>query len=79
MAQAKQSSNPLALAVLVLLFERPMHPYEMAATLKMRNKAGEHQVALRLALHRDRRPAAGWADLGPGNGPRWPSARADDL
>jgi DNA-binding PadR family transcriptional regulator len=33
----KQSSNPLALAVLVLLFERPMHPYEMAATLKLRN------------------------------------------
>ena len=38
MATAKQSSNPLALAVLVLLFERPMHPYEMAATLKIRNK-----------------------------------------
>jgi DNA-binding PadR family transcriptional regulator len=35
---AKQSSNPLALAVLVLLFERPMHPYEMAATLKIRNR-----------------------------------------
>jgi DNA-binding PadR family transcriptional regulator len=31
-------SNPLALAVLALLFERPMHPYEMAATLKQRNK-----------------------------------------
>ncbi|MHC5537172.1 PadR family transcriptional regulator [Singulisphaera rosea] len=38
MAPSKPSSNPLALAVLVLLFERPMHPYEMAATLKMRNK-----------------------------------------
>jgi DNA-binding PadR family transcriptional regulator len=34
----KQSSNPLALAVLVLLFERPMHPYEIAATLRVRNK-----------------------------------------
>jgi len=32
-------SNPLALAVLALLFERPMHPYEMAATLKQRHKA----------------------------------------
>ena len=29
-------SSPLALAVLVLLFERPMHPYEIGATLKMR-------------------------------------------
>ena len=32
-------SNPLALAVLALLFERPMHPYEMAATLKQRHKS----------------------------------------
>jgi DNA-binding PadR family transcriptional regulator len=40
MAKSKQSSNPLALAVLVLLFERPMHPYEMAATLRIRNKGG---------------------------------------
>jgi DNA-binding PadR family transcriptional regulator len=40
MAKSKQSSNPLALAVLVLLFERPMHPYEIAATLRVRNKGG---------------------------------------
>jgi DNA-binding PadR family transcriptional regulator len=40
MPHAKGTSNPLALAVLVLLFERPMHPYEMAATLKMRNRGG---------------------------------------
>jgi DNA-binding PadR family transcriptional regulator len=31
-------SNPLALAVLVLLYERPMHPYEMATTLRERRK-----------------------------------------
>ncbi|HEV2520933.1 MAG TPA: PadR family transcriptional regulator [Candidatus Acidoferrales bacterium] len=31
-------SNPLALAVLVLLYERPMHPYEMASTLRERRK-----------------------------------------
>jgi DNA-binding PadR family transcriptional regulator len=31
-------SNPLALAVLALLFERPMHPYEMGVLLKQRNK-----------------------------------------
>jgi DNA-binding PadR family transcriptional regulator len=38
-------SNPLALAVLALLFERPMHPYEMAATLKQRHK--EDSIKLR--------------------------------
>jgi DNA-binding PadR family transcriptional regulator len=31
-------TNPLALAVLTLLFEQPMHPYEMAATLRERQK-----------------------------------------
>src|SRR5262249_4575897 len=34
----KRLSNSLALAVLALLFERAMHPYEMAATLKHRHK-----------------------------------------
>jgi DNA-binding PadR family transcriptional regulator len=34
----KMPTNPLALAVLALCFERPMHPYEMAATLKRRQK-----------------------------------------
>jgi DNA-binding PadR family transcriptional regulator len=38
MATLARPSNPLALAVLALLFERPMHPYEMAATLKQRHK-----------------------------------------
>jgi DNA-binding PadR family transcriptional regulator len=38
MALLTHPSNPLALAVLALLFERPMHPYEMAATLKQRHK-----------------------------------------
>ena len=38
-------SNPLALAVLVLLFERPMHPYEMAVTLKERHK--EESIKMR--------------------------------
>ena len=31
-------ANPLALAVLVLLWERPMHPYEMSSTLRERRK-----------------------------------------
>jgi DNA-binding PadR family transcriptional regulator len=44
MAKEKRS-NPLALAVLVLLYERPMHPYEMAATLRERHK--EESIKLR--------------------------------
>jgi DNA-binding PadR family transcriptional regulator len=38
MKPGKRLSNPLALAVLVQLFEKPMHPYEMAATMKERGK-----------------------------------------
>jgi DNA-binding PadR family transcriptional regulator len=35
---AARMSNPLALAVLASLAERPMHPYEISATLKERGK-----------------------------------------
>jgi DNA-binding PadR family transcriptional regulator len=38
-------SNLLALAVLALLFERPMHPYEMGVILKQRHK--EASIKLR--------------------------------
>jgi DNA-binding PadR family transcriptional regulator len=41
----RKLSNPLALAVLVLLYERPMHPYEMASTLRERRK--EASIKLR--------------------------------
>ena len=41
----RKLTNPLALAVLVLLFEKEMHPYEMAATLKQRGK--EQSIKLR--------------------------------
>ncbi|MEV6027292.1 PadR family transcriptional regulator [Streptomyces sp. NPDC052036] len=34
----RKLSNPLALAVMVLLIERPMHPYEIAQTLRRRGK-----------------------------------------
>lgn len=34
----KNRTNPLALAVLVSLYERPMHPYEVAQTLRSRAK-----------------------------------------
>jgi DNA-binding PadR family transcriptional regulator len=37
-ARQTHPSNPLALAVLALLFERPMHPYEMGVILKQRHK-----------------------------------------
>jgi DNA-binding PadR family transcriptional regulator len=35
---SRSRSNPLALAVLACLYERPMHPYEMAQTLRTRAK-----------------------------------------
>jgi DNA-binding PadR family transcriptional regulator len=35
---ARNRSNPLALAVLVCLHEQPMHPYEVATTLRQRRK-----------------------------------------
>lgn len=38
MVQRSHPSNPLALAVLALLFERPMHPYEMGLLLRQRHK-----------------------------------------
>ncbi len=38
MAGRRAVSNPLALAVLVTLSERPMHPYEMAATMRSYGK-----------------------------------------
>jgi DNA-binding PadR family transcriptional regulator len=45
MARQPHPSNPLALAVLALLFERPMHPYEMGVLLKQRHK--EDSIKLR--------------------------------
>ena len=35
---SRHRSNPLALAILICLYERPMHPYEAANTLRQRNK-----------------------------------------
>jgi DNA-binding PadR family transcriptional regulator len=36
----RKVSNPLALAVMALLYERPMHPYEMVAVMRER---GQHE------------------------------------
>lgn len=41
---ARPLTNPLALAVLTLLAEEPMHPYQMSTTLKERRK--EHSIKL---------------------------------
>jgi DNA-binding PadR family transcriptional regulator len=38
MASKRKVSNPLALAVMALLFERSMHPYEMVTLMKERAK-----------------------------------------
>lgn len=40
MMTRRRVSNPLALAVLSCLIERPMHPYEMSQTLRERGKEG---------------------------------------
>jgi DNA-binding PadR family transcriptional regulator len=38
MASKRKASNPLALAVMALLYERPMHPYEMVSLMRERGK-----------------------------------------
>ena len=38
MTAKRKVANPLALAVLACLFEKPMHPYEMATTMRERHK-----------------------------------------
>ena len=45
MKNSRRINSPLGLAALVLLFEKAMHPYEMAATLKQRRK--EQSIKLR--------------------------------
>jgi DNA-binding PadR family transcriptional regulator len=55
----RKVSNPLALAVLALLLEKPMHPYEMSRTLRYRRKEGSirlnygslYSVVEKLAQH----------------------------
>lgn len=40
----RKVANPLGLAVLALLVERPMHPYEMASTLRQRGKESSIRI-----------------------------------
>ena len=63
----RKVSNPLALAVLGLLCERPMHPYEMSTTLRDAARS-EHQAQLRLALLGGR-ACCSTAHRGPRRGP----------
>ncbi|WP_280272118.1 PadR family transcriptional regulator [Nocardia wallacei] len=44
MAKKRKVGNLLALAVLAVLFERPMHRYEIAATLKQRGKERDMDI-----------------------------------
>ena len=45
MVSKRRVSNPLALAVMALLYERPMHPYEMVSV--MRERAKHEAIRLR--------------------------------
>ena len=63
----RKVSNPLALAVLACLYERAMHPYEMATTMRSPPQGREHQAQLRLALLRGRGAAAPRPHRGPGD------------
>ncbi len=38
MTSGRKVSNPLALAVMALLYERPMHPYEMVSVMRERDQ-----------------------------------------
>lgn len=44
MPERRKLGNPLALAVMVLLNERPMHPYEIARVLRQRGK--QHSIKI---------------------------------
>ena len=44
MARRRRVNNLLALAILTLLGERPMHPYEIATLLRERGKAGSIKI-----------------------------------
>ncbi|MFD3520824.1 PadR family transcriptional regulator [Streptomyces sp. NPDC058653] len=43
-AERRRLRNPLALAVMALLSERPMHPYEIAQTLRRRGKENSVKI-----------------------------------
>ena len=72
-------SNPLALAVLVSLYEKPMHPYEVAQTLRTPGQAGERPPQLRLALRRGRDAGEAGPHCGPRDGARRQAPRAHRL
>ncbi|OIV38396.1 hypothetical protein BIV57_05740 [Mangrovactinospora gilvigrisea] len=44
MATSRAGASPLALAVLATLYERPMHPYEIARLMRRRGKDGSIKI-----------------------------------
>src|ERR671916_444629 len=56
MVSGRKVSNPLALAVMALLYERPMHPSEMAS--RAPEEAGQGVYAVRGRAHLSRRAAS---------------------
>ena len=75
----RRVSNPLALAVLASLRERPMHPYEMAATHAFAGQGAQHQAELRLPVHRGGRPGQARPDRGDGGQPGGAAPGADGV
>ena len=75
----KRRSNPLALAVMVLLFERPMHPYEMATTLKQRHKHDSIKIRFGSLYTVIDALSGRRTDRAPGDDPRWASSREDGV
>ncbi len=72
-------SNPLALAILSCLHERPMHPYEVAQTLKARAK--DESIRLNFgSLYSVVESLAARGMIEPrGDRPRGQTARTHDL
>lgn len=65
MAPGRDRRSPLALVVLALLAERPLHPYAMQQLIKLRGKTSLVNVTQRNSVHQviDRLVASGLAEI----------------
>ena len=75
----RRVSNPLALAVLGCLSERPMHPYEISHDAAHPWQGAEHQAQLRVALRGGRVAAEARSDQGAGDDQGGQAPRAHRL
>ena len=75
----RRVSNPLALAVLGCLTERPMHPYEISTTLRTRGKEKSIKLNYGSLYSVVESPAEARADHGARDDPRGPAPRAHRL